>query len=77
MVCLLADILLVFRRLEKTFQKDGVLITARKAAVGKLDMMADAAFPNGKEMHHLQEMPSDLTAVLDLRKWKEGKKKWY
>jgi len=40
-------------------------------------MMADATFPNGKEMYHLQEMQSDLTAVLDLKKWKEGKKKWY
>jgi len=51
LLCLLADILLVFRRLEKTFQKDGVRITdvfsARKAAVEKLEMMADAAFPNG------------------------------
>ena len=60
MLCLLADILVVFRRREKTFQKDGVLITdvcsARKAAVAKLEMMADAAFPNGNEMHHLQDM---------------------
>jgi len=62
LLCLLADILLVFRRLEKSFQKDGVLVadvfSARKAAVEKLEMMADAAFPNGKEMHHLQEMRS-------------------
>ena len=37
-------------------------------------MMADAAFPNGKEMHHLQEMQSDLTAVLDLKKMERRQK---
>ena len=75
---LVADILLVFRRLEKTSQKDGVLVTdvfsARKAAVEKLEMIADVAFPNGKEMHHLQEMQSDLTAVLDLKKMERRQK---
>jgi len=68
----------VFRRLEKTFQEGGVLITgvfsARKAAVEKLEMMADAAFPSGKEIHHLQEMQSDLTAVLDLKKMERRQK---
>ena len=70
--CLLADILVVFRRLEKVFQKDDVLITdvfsAREAAVRKLETMADAPFSNGKEMNHLTEMKCDLTAVADLRK---------
>ena len=82
MLCLLTEILVVFRRLEKTIQKHGVLIpnvcSARKAAVAKLETMADAAIPNGNEMHYLQDMQCDLTDVSDLlKKWKEGKKKWY
>jgi len=72
MLCLPADILVVFRRLEKTFLKDDLLITevvsAREAAVGKLEIMLDAPFPSGKEMHHLTEMNSDLADVLDQRK---------
>ena len=40
--------------------------------MGKLEMMLNAPFPSGKEMHHLTEMDSDLADVLDQRK--NGKK---
>ena len=38
----------------------------------KLEMILDAPFPSGKEVHHLTEMDSDLADVLDQRK--NGKK---
>ena len=34
----------------------------------KLEMMLDAPFPSGKEMHHLTEMNSYLADILDQRK---------
>ena len=78
MWCLLVDILVVFRWLQNTFQKDDILITevvsARESAVMKLEMMADMTFANGKEMRYLAEMECDLTAVSDLKKkWEEDK----
>jgi len=36
--------------------------------VRKLEMMLDAPFPSGKEMHHLTEMNSYLADILDQRK---------